>query len=204
LLEARQPTGIVTKNAVVLRDRDLLTPMAAKNLVHVFLSVTTLNGDLARQLEPRTASPEAKLKAIRELSAVGVPVGFMLAPIIPRLNDCEIPEILEACYQAGAQSANYLLLRLPHAVRPMFLQWLETKYPNSRPRVESLIKTTRSGALNDSQFGRRYVGEGDYAIALQNTFRIFSRRFGLHRRLTKLDSSQFRPPRAAAKQMWLF
>ena len=94
-----------------------------------------------------------KLKAIRELSAVGVPVGVLLAPIIPRLNDYEIPEILEACYQAGAQSENYLLLRLPHAVRPMFLQWLETKYPNSRPRVESLIKTTRSGALNDSQFG---------------------------------------------------
>jgi DNA repair photolyase len=204
MLEARQSLGIITKNALVLRDLDLLAPLAEQNLAHVFISLTTLDADLARTMEPRTATPAARLRAIRELSAAGVPTGVMTAPIIPGLNDQEIPALLEAAREAGAQSAGYVLLRLPLAVRPIFEDWVMRSFPDKAPRVLSLIRETRGGRLNESQFGRRMRGAGNYAQGIANTFAVFRRKFGLEGPLTPLDESKFRPPRPTSGQLRLF
>ncbi|MCH2130125.1 MAG: PA0069 family radical SAM protein [Pirellulaceae bacterium] len=202
--EANQAIGIVTKNVLLMRDVDLLAAMAEKRLVQVYLSVTTLDHSLSRELEPRTASPTAKLRAIRELTENGIPVGVMVAPIIPGLNDHQIPQILEACREAGAQSAQYLLLRLPLAVRPIFLEWLGEFRPLARDKVEAMIRDTRDGQWNDSQFGRRHKGQGSYAEQIGNMFRTFAARCGLDQPLPPVDHSLFRPPRFANGQMHLF
>jgi DNA repair photolyase len=202
--EANQPLGIVTKNALVARDLDILASMAERRLVHVFLSITTLDAVLARKLEPRTASPAARLRTVREMSNAGVPVGVMVAPIIPGLNDHEVPPILEAAAEAGAQSAGYVLLRLPWSVEPMFLAWLETHYPLAKPKVEGLLRSTRSGELYQSHFGRRMRGEGPYAEGLKNTFKVFARKQGLDKSLAPLDNSLFRPPKLPGGQQRLF
>jgi DNA repair photolyase len=204
MLEARQPVGIVTKNALVVRDLDLLGPMAALQVAHVFVSVTTLDDELARTMEPRTATPQARLRAIRELAAAGVPVGAMVAPVIPGLNDEEIPAILEAARDAGAQTAGFVLLRLPWAVRPIFEDWLTRNYPLRAERVLGLIRATRDGRLNDSQFGRRMRGQGPYAEQIEQTFKIFKKKLGLDRPLPTLDSTKFRPPRTSSGQQRLF
>ena len=204
MLEALQPTGIVTKNVRVLRDLDLLVPLAEKSLVHVFLSITTLNDVCARKLEPRTATPDAKLRAIRELTAAGIPVGVMVAPVIPGLNDREMAAILEASRDAGATAAGYILLRLPLAVAPIFMEWLSTHYPSARSRVEALIRETRDGRLNDAEFGRRQSGQGTYAEALGRMFQMFVRKYGLDQRLPLLDRSRFRPPSIPGEQLRLF
>jgi len=202
--EARQPIGIVTKNALILRDLDLLKPMAREGLVSVSISVTTLDPELARVMEPRTSIPEARLRTIGELSAAGVPVQVMVAPIIPGLNDVEVPAILEAARQAGAISASYVLLRLPLTVEPVFLEWLERTQPSKRDRVESRIRQTRSGQLSSSEFGSRMRGSGNTAEQIRNMFRIFARKNGLDRRLPPLRCDLFRPPKDASGQMRLF
>jgi DNA repair photolyase len=204
LLEARQGFGIITKNVLVRRDLDLLGPLAALNLVHVYFSITTLDAELARRLEPRTAAPEAKLRAIRALADAGVPVGVMAAPIIPGLNDQEIPAILERARDAGARSAGSLLVRLPFAVRPIFEEWLARNYPDKAQRVLALIRSTRGGRMNDYQFGSRMSGQGPYAEQIRRTFAVFRKKFGLEGPLPKLDYSQFRPPLPHAGQMRLF
>ena len=204
MLEARQPVGIVTKNALVVRDLDLLAPMAAHSLAHVYVSVTTLDAELARTMEPRTANPQARLRAIRELSAAGVPVGVMVAPIIPGLNDQEIPKILEAARAAGARTAGHLLVRLPWAVRPIFEDWLARNYPQKAERVLSLIRSTRDGRLNDTQWGRRMRGQGPYADGIAQTIKIFKHKLGFDRALTPLDTSKFVPPRPTSGQLRLF
>ncbi len=204
MLDARQPVGIVTKNALVTRDLDLLAPLACENLTHVYISVTTLDADLARTMEPRTATPEARLRAIRELSAAGVPVGVMVAPIIPGINDSEVPAILQAARAAGAQTAGYMLVRLPLAVRPVFEEWLMRNYPDRAERVFSLIRLTRQGRMNDAQFGTRMRGQGNYAAGVARTFAVFKSKFGLDRELPPLDSSKFIPPQPAQGQMRLF
>jgi DNA repair photolyase len=202
--EANQPVGIVTKNALIARDLDLLAPMAARNLVHVFVSVTTLDAELARRLEPRTASPEARLRTIRRLSEVGVSVGVMVAPIIPGLNDHQVPQILEAAAEAGARSAGYVLLRLPWSVEPMFLAWLDSHYPLAKPKVEGLLRSMRCGRLYRSGFGERMRGEGPYADGVRTTFRVFVKKLRLEGSLPPLDRSQFRPPRLPGDQLRLF
>ncbi len=204
LLEARHPLGIVTKNALVVRDLDLLAPLAQQNLAHVYVSVTTLDDDLARTMEPRTATPAARLRAIRALADEGVPVGVMVAPIIPGLNDHEIPAILEAAKQSGAQAAGYLLLRLPLAVRPIFEQWLADNLPDRASRVLTLIRTTRAGRMNDTQWGRRMRGQGPYADGIEQTVSVFRQKLGLDRGLPPLDSTQFVPPRIDTGQLRLF
>jgi DNA repair photolyase len=204
LHEARQPCGIVTKNALVTRDLDLLASMAAGRTVHVAISVTTLDQQLARTLEPRTSSPAARLSAIAELTAAGVSVRVMAAPIIPGLNDQELPAILKAARAAGAAAASYILLRLPLTVRPVFEDWLERNLPLKKPRIEALIRETRGGRMSDSKFGRRMRGEGAYAEQIQQTFDLFSRKLGLDGPLPPLDSSNFRPPRIAGQQQRLF
>ena len=204
MLEARQPVGIITKNALVVRDLDVLAPMAALQVAHVFVSVTTLDAELARTLEPRTATPQARLRAIRELTSAGVPVGVMAAPIIPGLNDQEIPAILEAARDAGAQTAGFVLLRLPWAVRPIFEEWITRNYPDRAERVLGLIRATRDGRMNDTRWGHRMRGQGAYALQIEQTIRIFKKKLGLDRSLPPLDSSKFQPPQPSSGQMRLF
>lgn len=203
-LEARQPIGIITKNALVIRDIDLLAEMASMNLVHVSISITSLDTELARTMEPRTSAPAARLRAIRDLSRAGVPVRVMTAPIIPGLNDQEIPALLAAAAEAGAQSAEYTLLRLPLSVKPVFLEWLGRARPLQRERIEGLILATHGGKYNNSQFGQRMRGSGEIAEQIRKVFRVFRAKHHLDRDLPDYDHSLFRPPQAETGQMRLF
>lgn len=200
---AKQPVGIITKNALVTRDLDILREMSRHNVVDVSVSVTSLDAALARTLEPRTSSPDARLRAIRELNDAGIPVRVMVAPIIPGLNDSEIPQILAAAADAGARSAGTVLLRLPLAVRPVFLDWLQQHAPSKAARVESAIRATRSGKLNDANFGSRMKGSGPLAEQIKQSFKVFARKVGLDRPLPPLDASQFRAPNTTC-QLRLF
>lgn len=204
LREARNPVVIVTKNALALRDLDLLEQMAAERLVHVGVSLTTLDEALAREMEPRTSRPAERLRAIRELSAAGVPVRAMVAPVIPGLTDSEIPSVLKAAKRAGAGAASYILLRLPLSVEPVFRDWLGRTHPLKQRRVESLLRSTRSGALSDAKFGTRMRGTGLLAEQIRDTFDVFARKYALDGKLPELDTSRFRPPRDPAGQLRMF
>ena len=203
-LEARQPVAIITKNALVTRDLDILRELAARRLVEVALSITTLDAELARTLEPRTSTPAARLRAIRELSAAGVPVRVMNAPLIPGLNDSDTAAVLAAAAEAGARSAGYTLLRLPHTVRPVFESWLELHAPTKKARVEALIRETRGGQMNDPRFRSRMRGEGPYAAQIAQSFQVFAAKHGLARKSPELDYSQFRRPVVPGGQLSLF
>ncbi|MDA7977427.1 MAG: PA0069 family radical SAM protein [Pirellulales bacterium] len=193
-LECRQPVGVITKNALVLRDLDLLTPLAAGSHARVAISLTTLDTQLARDLEPGTSKPEARLRTIRALTQSGVPTQVMVAPIIPGLNDTEIPRLLEAAADAGACYASFVLLRLPQTVKPVFLDWLSRVRPDEAKRVESLIRQTREGKLNDSRFGSRHRGNGQIAEQIAATFGLFAGKFGLLNKPPPLDASRFVRP----------
>ncbi|MCC9608901.1 PA0069 family radical SAM protein [Blastopirellula sp. JC732] len=201
---ANQPLGMITKNALVTRDLDILADMATRNLVQVNISVTSLDQTLTRKMEPRTSSPAARLRAIRELTDAGVPVHVMTAPIIPGLNDSEIPKILEAAAEAGASGASYTILRLPHGVQEIFLHWLEQQMPEAKERVESRLRAVRGGELNDSQFGTRMRGEGLIAQQIDQTFRVFRKRHQLDRSEFRFDTTQFRRPDPNGRQKSLF
>ncbi|MCR4415262.1 MAG: PA0069 family radical SAM protein, partial [Thermoguttaceae bacterium] len=203
-LEARQPIGLVTKNALVVRDLDLLTEMASLGIVHVSISITTLRQPLARTMEPRTSAPEARLRAIGALSAAGVPVTTLVAPVVPGLTDSEIPAILAACAEAGARWAAYQLLRLPQTVQPVFLEWLERTHPLQQERVLAAIRSTREGKLNCAEFGLRMSGTGPLAEQIEQLFDVFARKLGLNGEPPPVDSSRFRAPRVAKGQLWLF
>lgn len=202
--EARQPMAIVTKNALVLRDLDLLREMARGGLVQVNLSVTTLDAELARSMEPRTSTPAAKLRAARALAEAGVPVRVLVAPVIPGLTDTEIPAILAAAKEAGAGAAGYTLLRLPLTVAPVFMEWLERERPGSSERVLGRVRGARGGKLNVSDFGTRMSGTGEMAGQIAGLFRLFARKHGLDGGLPAFDASRFRPPRPKSGQLRLF
>jgi DNA repair photolyase len=204
LLEAQQPVCMVTKNALILRDLDIIAPMAANSLISVAVSITTLDAELARTLEPRTSSPAARLRAVRELSAAGVPVRAMLAPLIPGLTDNEVPTILQAAKDAGARGASFVMVRLPYAVAPIFLAWLQQHRPLAAGRVEALIRDMRGGKLYRSQFGTRMRGTGSYADGIEKTFEVFVKKLGLDEPWPELDVSQFRPPQSTEGQLRLF
>lgn len=204
LLEARQPACMITKNSLVCRDLDLLALMAERRLASMALSITTLDAELARTLEPRTATPAAKLRAIRELSAAGVPVRVMVAPIIPGLTDSELPAILAAAKEAGAIGAGYVMLRLPLSVEPVFLNWLRTHRPLAADKVEGLLRQMRGGKLYSSEWGKRMRGTGSYAEGIAKTFEVFTEKLGLNAPWQPLDSTQFRPPRLPGGQRRLF
>jgi DNA repair photolyase len=203
-LEAHQPLCIITKNSLILRDLDLLILLAERNLVSVALSITTLDAELARSLEPRTATPAARLRAVRELSAAGVAVSTMMAPIVPGLTDSEIPAVLAAAKEAGARGAGFVMLRLPYAVAPIFVNWLREHRPLAAERVEGLIREMRGGQLYDSAYGTRMRGSGVYAEGIAQTFKMFAHKLGLNSPSLPLDTSQFRPPRLPGGQMPLF
>lgn len=192
--EARQPISIVTKNALVLRDLDLLRALAAEGLLHVNVSITTLDASLARSMEPRTSTPAARLRAVRGLSEAGIPVRVLLAPIIPGLNDLEIPALLAAAAAAGARAAGYMLVRLPLTVAPVFLEWLGRTQPTRAARIEGRIRDMRGGRLNNPRFGERMRGDGELALQTGRMFRLFARRCGLAGDLPSYDCTRFRPP----------
>ena len=193
------PVGIVTKSAGVLRDVDILSSMARRNLARVYVSVTTLDPVLARRMEPRAATPFRRLAAISELTRAGVPVGVMTAPMIPGLNDAELEKILEAASRAGARHAGYVLLRLPHELRQMFEDWLNTHYPDRARHVLSLIRETRAGELNDARFHHRFSGQGVYADLLLKRFMRAARKWGLDEARDGLDCTKFAVPNDGRK-----
>ncbi|QDU58284.1 PA0069 family radical SAM protein [Aeoliella mucimassa] len=202
--ECRQPMGIITKNALVVRDLDLLTELAQFNAVHVAISLTTLDSQLARTMEPRTSTPEARLRTLATLSAAGIPTQVVVAPIIPGLTDSEVPAILAAAREAGARAASFVLLRLPKAVDQVFFDWLRQCYPDRATKVEMLTRATRDGQLYKSEFGKRMRGEGEIARQIEQTFRVFAGKYGFEKRLPPLDSSHFRPPGEPGGQRRLF
>lgn len=203
-LQCRQPVSIVTKNALVVRDLELIQALAARGLIHVYLSITTLDPQLARDMEPRTSIPAARLRAIEMLAAAGVPVGVMTAPIIPGLNDHEIPQILSAARDAGAQTAGYVLLRLPLTVNPVFREWLQRVRPDHADKVIGRIRQTRRGKLNRSAWGERMTGSGPIADPIGKLFKLFRKKYGLDQPLPDYDRGKFRPPPDASGQLRLF
>jgi DNA repair photolyase len=205
LAECRHPVTIVTKSALVLRDLDLLTDLARDRLISVMVSVTSLSADIKRTLEPRTASPQARLRIIEQLAKAEVPVGVLVAPVIPAITDHEMEGILEACAGVGATTAGYVLLRLPWEVKDLFREWLAEHYPDRAQHVMSLINQARGGKDNDPNFGTRMSGVGPYAALLRKRFEVSARKLGLNAAATRhaLDTSLFHPPGPAAAQMTL-
>ena len=198
------PVSITTKGALILRDLDLLASMAKRNLVHVAVSLTTLDPELKRRLEPRTASPSARLRVMQNLTDAGVPVSVMTAPIIPGLNDDELERLLDAAADAGARRADYILLRLPFEVAPLFREWLTEHYPDRAEHVMSLVRQSRGGRDYDARFGQRMVGNGPFAKLLADRFRIKAARLGLDRPSAPLDCGRFRVPQKRRPQLELF
>ena len=204
LAAARHPVAIVTKSNLVLRDLDILAPMAEAKLARVLVSVTTLDPTLARKMEPRAARPTLRLETIRRLADAGVPTGVLAAPMIPALNDDELEAILEAAALAGGASANYILLRLPLEVKALFIAWLEAHFPDRKKRVLALLRETHGGKLYDPAFGKRIKGEGVYAQLLARRFELARKRLGLDGPEWDLDTSQFEKPRPHGDQLALF
>lgn len=190
----RQPVGLITKNALVARDIDHLSELARWGAVHVTLSITTLDEELRRRLEPRTSTATARLNAIRQLSEAGVRASVNVAPIIPGLNDHEMPAILQAAADHGAVGAGWTLLRLPGAVAEVFSTWLAEHAPLRAEKVLNHVREARGGKLNESRFGVRMRGEGHYAEQIRNSFRLHRRRAGLDRDLPRLSGEHFRVP----------
>jgi DNA repair photolyase len=194
MLEMRHPTVILTKNALIERDLDLLTELAEQKLVRVLVSVTTLDRELARRMEPRASQPLRRIETIAKLANAGVPVGVLAAPMIPALNDHEMEKILAACHAAGARSAAYVLLRLPLELVELFDDWLATHYPRKRDHVLSLIRQSRGGKHYDAAFGKRMRGEGPFAELLARRFALARQRLGLDTPSSELDCSRFTAP----------
>lgn len=206
LARCRHPFTIVTKSSLVERDLDLIAPMARANMARVYVSITTLDGALARKLEPRAAAPHRRLQTVAALAAAGVPVGVMVAPIIPQLNDRDLEAIVEAAARAGASSAGWVMLRLPREVAPLFRAWLDEHYPLRAAHIMSLVRDIRGGRDNDPAFSTRMRGSGALADLIARRFRIARERAGLgDHRSAPLDVSQFTPPRPAGNpQLDLF
>jgi DNA repair photolyase len=202
LCDFRNPVVVVTKNRLVARDRDLLGVLAGHQAAAVFLSVTTLDGALARRLEPRATAPPGRLEAIHLLAEAGIPVGVLVAPLIPGLTEHEIPAILEAAAAAGARFAGYTLLRLPHGLPTLFSDWLERHYPESKHKILQRLRDLRGGRLNDPRFGRRMSGRGPLAEAIAQLFSLACRRVGLAEQAPPLSTAAFRVPGKSTKTLF--
>jgi DNA repair photolyase len=203
LAEFKHPFGIVTKNHMVTRDIDLLAPLAAQGLVKVALSITTLDGKLARAMEPRASTPAKRLAAIEALSAAGIPTVVMIGPIIPGLNDHEIENILKAARAAGAREAGYTMLRLPHEVKGIFKDWLEKAYPDRYARVMAQVKDVRGGKESSAQFGERMTGSGPVAWMIGRRFQLACQKLGLNASRVKLSNELFQRPAQVGEQLEL-
>ena len=194
LAEFRNPVGIITKNHLVTRDLDHLTELARHHAAHVCISLTTLDGTLAKTLEPRASPPTRRLAAIEELSAAGIPVIVLTAPIIPGLTDHEIPDLLAAAARAGARTAGYTIVRLPWAVAPLFTEWLERHAPGHRNKILSRIESMRGGKLYDARWGVRMKGEGIFAEQIKALFALAKRKAGFPGEVPELSAAAFRVP----------
>jgi DNA repair photolyase len=192
--ECAHPFSLVSKSSGVERELDLIAPMAAKRLVAVYISVTSLDASLSRILEPRAASPQRRLQTIKALAEAGVPAGVSVSPVIPFINEPELERILEAAAEAGATSAFSIVLRLPWEVNPLFQQWLDQHFPERAARVMARVREMRGGKDNDPRFGTRMKGEGVWAQLLSQRFQKATTRLGLNRRRVELDLTQFRKP----------
>jgi DNA repair photolyase len=205
LARARHPVSIISKSAMVLRDLDILTDMARDGLVSVAISITTLNAETKRSLEPRTASPLARLRAVRELNAAGVPTGVMVAPVIPAITDHEMEAILEAAAEAGARWAGYVLVRLPHEIKDLFRDWLTEHFPDRAAHVMSLIQDMRGGRDNDPRFGTRMRGTGPIAELLRSRFKLACKQLDLNSGSREMPENTrlFKPPVVEGSQFQL-
>ena len=200
LCEHEHPFTIVTKSALVERDLDLIAPMAAKNMARIYVSITTLDKELARALEPRAATPPRRLQAIKTLSDAGVPVGVLAAPVIPQLNDRDLEAILEVAAASGARYAGWIMLRLPLEVAPLFRDWLDAHFPLRAEHVMSVLRQLRGGRDYDARFGQRMRGTGPFAELIEKRFALACRRLGLNRDRAPLDTSRFCPPVPAGQR----
>ncbi|HYG22253.1 MAG TPA: PA0069 family radical SAM protein [Verrucomicrobiae bacterium] len=192
LAEFRNPAGLITKNALVTRDIDVLSELARHHATAVFISLTTLQPGIRKVMEPRTSPPAARLDAIRQLSQAGIPVGVMLAPMVPGLTDCEIPSLIQAAVEAGAKFAGYVALRLPHAVAPMFENWLQEHFPDRKEKVLNQVRSMRGGKLYQSHWGERMRGEGIIAQQMEKLFEVACRRYGIAGGRPQLSTAAFR------------
>ena len=188
----RNPVGLITKNKLITRDIDILKDLAKDNLVHVMISLTTLNEDLRRLMEPRTSSGEQRLEAVKQLSDAGIPTGVMIAPIIPSLNDEEIPELLKQSAEHGARSASYTVVRLNGGVGELFKDWLQKKYPNRSSKVISKIESLHGGQVNDTEWGRRLKGEGNYSMMIEQLFKKTRNQYSGDKQMPQFDVTKFR------------
>ncbi len=204
LERAGHPVGIVTKSALILRDLDILTRLAERNLVKVALSVTTLDAKLARTMEPRAADAGRRLEALRQMSAAGIPTAVMVAPVIPAINDADIERILDAASMAGVKSAGYVLLRLPLEVRDLFVEWLKANYPDRADHVIKLIRDMRGGKDYDATWGTRMKGTGPYAWMIGRRFEKACAKLGLNTERAVLTTEHFHSPKPRAEQLSLF
>jgi DNA repair photolyase len=204
LAEANHPFSLITKSSLVERDLDLIAPMAARNLAAVYVSITTLDGELARKLEPRATAPHRRLRTLRVLAEAGVPVGVSVSPVIPFVNEPELERVLEAAHAAGASNAFSIVLRLPWEVSPIFRQWLQDHLPERAARVMARIREMREGKDNDARFGSRMKGQGLWAELLRQRFEKACARLGLDRTRHELDLTRFRPPERDPAQGRLF
>ena len=193
-VECRQAVGIITKSKLILRDLDLLSKLREHRAVHVAISITSLDNELASKMEPRASSPRDRLQTVRELSAVGIPVTVMTAPILPGINDREIPALLEAAAGAGATSAGWVMLRLPYQIKDLFLEWLQRCFPDRAAKVESFIREMHGGELYDARHFVRQRGEGPMAQQIAATFRLFAKKHGLDKQRHALNEEAFRRP----------
>ena len=200
----RHPVSIVTKSALILRDLDLLTSLAQDNLVHVAISLTSLDHSLASKMEPRAASPSKRLQVIERLSQAGVPVSALIAPIIPAINDNEIEDLVVAAQQRGVCSANFVMLRLPHEVKDVFQDWLQVYFPLRKDKVTNKLRSMFGGEMYRSQFGARMRGSGEYASLIHARFKLACKKVGLSNQFIELRKDLFRPDLLQADQLSLF
>jgi len=188
----RHPVSLITKNALIQRDIDILSEMAKSNLAHAVISITTLKRDLSRKMEPRTSVPMKKLETIEKLAKNGIPVGVNVAPVIPGLTDEEIPAILKAASECGAKSAGIIMMRLPYSVKDLFIEWINRNYPEKASKIINRIHEVRNGNLSDPNFGTRMRGEGEVAESIHQLFRASCKKYHLNESRSRLDYTQFR------------
>ncbi len=200
LAECKHPLSIITKSALIERDIDLLAQMARDNLVQVFITVTTLDAEVARKLEPRASSPRRRLQAMQHLNEAGVPCGVLVAPVIPFLTDSELESILQAAYEHGARTAHYSLLRLPYELKDLFKDWLDVHYSLKAEHVMSRLREMRGGKENDSEFGSRFIGQGLFAQLLAQRFQLACERLGFNSETMALNTASFSKPACGGQQ----
>ena len=201
-LKYGNPVGLITKNALVQRDIDILKAMSTRNLITVTLSITSLDKSLTSKMEPRTSVPLKRLETIQKLAENNIPVGVNVAPVIPGLNEEEIPSILKAASEMGAEFAGFILLRLPYSVKDLFVNWLYSEFPNKATKIIHRIKDIRGGKLNNSEFGKRFAGEGEFAETIKKLFSISCRKYGLNKKDYRLSVENFRIK--ASEQLEMF